>query len=519
MAWDHGYYSAAPYTSGFYRELAPNWLDFAALIKGQAPPRAEEGEPFSFLELGSGMGFGLCLLAATYPEAKFSGIDFQPDHIAHSQRLAASLGLTNVTFIEADFLSLAANPSPLGFEKNETGPFHYVVAHGIATWIIEPIQTALLQLAAAALIPGGIFYCSYNTYPGWLAASAIQQLSEQERKRRDPADAAGAFRHSSATLTALLGSEDSPSALAQAHPGLRSRLDKIPSQDSAYLLQEYGNDGWQPLYVAEMHRRCAGQKLRFLAAATLPENFEDLLPKNVQAPVLAETNPEIRQSLIDLATNKSFRRDIFVKGRVSLTITELTQRIAKIRFRLQDAPKTESYRFDTSFGTITGSPELYAKLENDLVATSSSFAELQASSGQALAATAKIVSLLLHNGRIGFDRAAASGQATASARQANNGIKQLIRQGRPYGYLAAPAIGSAVAFSLIDSLIDAGISDGLEGETLHNNIADGLSSLRRVPVDSDGKKIEDFNERLRFIANSVESYRAERQVRFSSLGL
>ena len=67
MSWDHGYFSSSSYTTGVYRELAPSWLDFAALLNGHQPQRAHEGEAFSYLELGSGMGLGLCLLASAYP--------------------------------------------------------------------------------------------------------------------------------------------------------------------------------------------------------------------------------------------------------------------------------------------------------------------------------------------------------------------------------------------------------------------------------------------------------------------
>ena len=91
MTWQHGYHTDSPYTCGYYRELAPAWLDFASLLQGQLPPRSRQGEPFSYLELGSGMGLGLCLLAATHPEGKFTGIDFKPDHILHSRRLARDL--------------------------------------------------------------------------------------------------------------------------------------------------------------------------------------------------------------------------------------------------------------------------------------------------------------------------------------------------------------------------------------------------------------------------------------------
>jgi hypothetical protein len=70
--------------------------------------------------------------------------------------------------------------------------------------------------------------------------------------------------------------------LAISQPELRGRLAQIPNQSSAYLLQEFANEGWQPLYVADMHQRCAAAKLRFHASATLPENFLDFLPANVR---------------------------------------------------------------------------------------------------------------------------------------------------------------------------------------------------------------------------------------------
>ena len=59
MGWDHGYTSRETYTAHFHSEMAPNWLDFAALVKGHTPPRRREGAPFRYLELGCGMGFGL----------------------------------------------------------------------------------------------------------------------------------------------------------------------------------------------------------------------------------------------------------------------------------------------------------------------------------------------------------------------------------------------------------------------------------------------------------------------------
>ncbi len=36
--WQHGYVTDVPYTYGFYKECASNWLDWVALLKGSEPP-------------------------------------------------------------------------------------------------------------------------------------------------------------------------------------------------------------------------------------------------------------------------------------------------------------------------------------------------------------------------------------------------------------------------------------------------------------------------------------------------
>ena len=59
--------------------------------------------------------------AAAFPEGQFTGIDFQPDHIVYSRRLAQGLGLANVNFQEADFPSPAGGPRSFGQLLKDTG--------------------------------------------------------------------------------------------------------------------------------------------------------------------------------------------------------------------------------------------------------------------------------------------------------------------------------------------------------------------------------------------------------------
>ncbi len=93
-SWQHGYYSDTSYTYGFYREFAPNWLDWVALLKGSEPPSTSG----RMLELGCGQGYGLSIMAAANPDMKFVGVDFNPEQIAHARSLVRRTGLTNIEF-------------------------------------------------------------------------------------------------------------------------------------------------------------------------------------------------------------------------------------------------------------------------------------------------------------------------------------------------------------------------------------------------------------------------------------
>jgi SAM-dependent methyltransferase len=519
MSWDRGYYTDNTYTNHFYRELAPNWIDFALLVKGQQPPRPQEGAPFSYLELGCGMGMGLCLLAATYPEGSFLGVDFQPDHVAHATWLASEMGLTNLRILEADFIALQQDGSSLGLTTGQAGPFDYVVAHGIASWVVEPVQQALLAIAAAALKPGGAFYCSYNTYPGWLALTAFRQLSELERERHDPSMPERAYRAAATTLNALLGEGRESTALGQMLPKLHFDLARLPWHEPNYLAQEYASQGWAPLYVAEMHRRCRGHKLRFLASATLPELFDEFLIENLRSAVLPETNPEIRQTLLDLATNKSFRRDVFLHGELKLLPQRLAAALAGVVVRLLEYPTLESYLFPTSFGDIAGNNEAYTNLEDSLTEGPLSLAQLQQVTRLPEQELLRMVALLLHVQRLGLDRGEAGRRASSSCGKVNATLVGLIQEGAAISHLAAPAIGSAIGFSRLEALTLEAQSGGLSVPNAAACVLMGLSALGQELRDEAGKLLKDPVESQRRLEEIGSRLRHQRLPQLSSLGV
>jgi SAM-dependent methyltransferase len=345
MNWQHGYRAEVPYVCGYFRELAPDWLDLAVLLKGQSSPRPKPGAPFRYLELGSGMGLNLCLQASLYPEGEFIGVDFNPDHVVHSQRLSEALELRNVSFVEADILALASQPGDLA------NSHHYVVAHGVATWVKEPVREALMQLAATAMRAGGFFYCSYNTLPGWLQSYPLRQLARAKALRRgsSPGDSLNSLLEAAETLKALIGPPFQPTPLAKQVPGLRHELVEIKNHAPEYLIQEYMNDAWEPMAVDQMHELAATHKLRYVSSATLSDNFEDFLHVSVRDAVLSEADPAMRQTLQDLVTNKRFRRDIFCRGVAMLTSIEFSQQFRQLRVALKEMPQRRDSGYPTSF--------------------------------------------------------------------------------------------------------------------------------------------------------------------------
>lgn len=490
--------------------MAPNWLDFAALVKGYAPPRCREGAAFRYLELGCGMGFGLCLLAALYPEGRFLGIDFQPDHIAHGRHLAETLGLENLRFQEADFLDLRSDPAPLGFSQGETGIYHYVAAHGIATWVVEPVQQALLAVASAALLPGGLFYSSYNTNPGWLPLTAYQQLARLELQRGEPCQPGQALSRAAAGLGRMLGEEGRPTPLRNLLPSLSKELEELRLDNVAYLLGEYDNEGWQPLYVAEMHQRCAVHKLRPVATANLPDLFEELLPEPLRSQVNQEPDPLIRQMLIDLTCARGFRRDLFARGSVRLSADAWRQRLSGLRLRRRETPARDDWTFGTSFGQLSVPAAICEAMEAALAAGPRTLAQLAEAIDQPPVEVLRLTALMLHEERVGLDRGEAGEQARAGCDRVNERLLQRMGEGWNHGSLAAPRLGSSVDCNPIEALCCLAPGEGPLAASQEQWLQQRLDDLGIRPataVTADVNQVYALDEQTLKTANTFQRER------------
>ncbi len=522
MPWDHGYFSGDRYGLEVQRELSPNWLDFAALIKGQRPPRGKEGEPFCYLELGCGMGYGLALLAAAYPEGSFTGVDFHPDHIAHGRWLTAELGLNNLRFIEADFLDLNRQPHILQKDKehgSEEG-FQYVVAHGIVTWVSPAVQEALLALSSSQLRPGGLFYCSYNTYPGWLGRSSFHMLAQLERRLNNPTDPLAAMDQAQQHLQAVLGNGQGGTPLSQALPGLTGELAAIGRVgNTSYLCGEFGSEAWAPLYVAQMHLRCLEHKLVPVASATLPELCDELAEPSLRSLWEGEVQPTLRAALMDLAINQSFRRDIFTKGRLPLRPSQQRQVLGAQRLCLLVQDHPDQLRFLTCFGEFEADATRYAPLEELLGEEPAALAELEFALGTSFDELLSTTALLIDKGRIGLERGPASAAACASAQAVNRRLIGLMQGGAPYTHLVAPLSGTPVPFSSLEALILEAMEQHIDDDSLPGLVLMGLEAIGGCLRGPEGQPIQDSQSQIAAVLSHAHQMRTEHLPNLTRLGV
>ncbi len=518
-SWGRGYFTGLSCSSLSFCEVAPNWIDFALLSQRQRPPRLEQGSPFHYLELGSGMGVGLCLLAAAYPEGRFVGLDFHPDHIANSEWLASELRLENITFQEVDFVDLVG--------KSDLQLFDYVVAHGIISWVDEPVREAVFYLAEKSLRPGGAFYCSYNTFPGWLERTAFKAMADLERQRLGSSHTLDAFSKATRTIQSLLTAEHGESALARHFPQFPAQLQSISNQkNTAYLAAEFANEHWQPFYVGEVHRFAASHKLKFVASATLPENHPGLLPPELASVVNGEADFLIRQALLDLAINQSFRRDLFVKGALPLSRTAQQQLFTDLTLRLTVAPAPnpevihEVSRIETTLGLMVDDSCKFQLLEALLSQHTASLGTIQQALDIPPEELLTITSLLLHAGRVGLDRGTAGAAASASCCAVNRRLVELMQAGNNLSFLAAPLTGcGAQPFSVLDAFVLAGVEQGLEGEVLASCVWMGLEGAAVEMRGSDGELLTDPQECFQQISKHIDNFRTSTQPRLVQLGI
>lgn len=146
-------YDRVSYTGFPFAETHPDNLAVLASLRGMSPAPAERCR---LLELGCGDGGNLIPMAFHLPGSTFVGVDLSARAIEAGNATIAALGLKNIVLQHRDIAEVAA----------DNDVYDYIVAHGVYSWVPQPVREKILDIFGRCLAPQGVAHVSYNALPG-----------------------------------------------------------------------------------------------------------------------------------------------------------------------------------------------------------------------------------------------------------------------------------------------------------------------------------------------------------------
>lgn len=315
--WTSGYVADIEYSAQYFLELNPARMSIALLNAGFVPPVIKNA-----CELGFGQGLSINAHAAAQAGVKWYGNDFNPTHAAFAAGLAEQAGsgaeLTDESFEEF-------------FARDDLPDFDYIGLHGVWTWISDENRARIADFIKRKLRVGGMVYVSYNVLPGWAPALPMRELFVQHASQMSPPSMATEDKVGAA-IEFVEGLFATSPIYAQANPSIAERVKAIRGQDKRYVAHEYFNRDWKPMYFMDMARVMSDAKLTFACSAFYGELVDDIWLTPEQQAFLGEVPSDLlTQQIRDYMVNQQFRKDIWIKGGETLSLTARMARAAQER--------------------------------------------------------------------------------------------------------------------------------------------------------------------------------------------
>ena len=435
--WQDGYVTEIPYTPGFYHHLSPANLILCLLAKQVKFPSIHR--PFTYCELACGQGLTTNLLAAAYPQGEFYATDFNPTHIYQARDLAQAAGLTNVTFSDQSFQEYLGADLPA---------FDFISLHGIYSWISPENRRAIQAFIKKHLKVGGVVYVSYNTLPGWGVMAPVQKLIRFYGSRTQ-----GVAVERLKSAWELLELLKTNQALYFQHPWLVSRLEQLKTQDVHYLVHEFFNEHWHPLYVDEVMAEMANAKLTYVGSAHLLDHVDAFhLPPTAINHLAALSDPVLRELVRDFYLNAQFRRDVYVRGPVGMPGETQAQILQNMAFVLTVLPPLVKLEHQTTAGQVQLQANLYQPVVDDLAQGPVTVAELAARLAPQGITLPQIGQALIVLMGLGYAHLVVGEGGLLTTERFNRVVVERAELAGDVQFLASPVIGNGVKVSHLELL-------------------------------------------------------------------
>lgn len=292
-------YNILSYESIPFQETHPRHLAALGRLNGI---NTADPKHCRVLELGCATGGNLISMAFYHPDSHFVGIDLSIKQIEAGHQVIENAGLKNIELHQADIFDLTV----------ELGEFDYIIAHGVYSWVPEHVRNKMLEIVPKLLSSQGLFYVSFNTFPGWRMRGMLRDIllfsCRGIKGVQEKLDA------TYVALDRLTGAVDGLDALNAQY--FREEIKSIKKAPPSYLLFEYLSEENNAFLFSDFLTDIEQHDLRYVCDATLASDYPANLSAEAEHTLQDLSDSTSVQQWLDFATNRNFRRSILCKNTI-----------------------------------------------------------------------------------------------------------------------------------------------------------------------------------------------------------
>lgn len=496
--WTDGYQTTVNYTYGYYKDLSPNYQRFCLLLNGVDCP--EPHPDHKHCELGFGQGVSINIHAAA-SLSTFYGTDFNPAHAAHATSMAQH-SQVNQQFYDDSFEELLERDLP---------QFDSISLHGIWSWISHENQHIILKFIRKFLKPNGIVYISYNCVTGWAANMPIRELFHSHFKFNSTStnpiqNVSDALEFSEQLL------KQAPN-FAKRNPNALQKVQELKKQNPNYLIHEYLNQDWQCFSFQQVVKTLEDIKLTYAASTDLNTHLDNINFSNDHQNFLnGIEHPIFKEQCRDYFANSQFRRDLFIRGKNTLSPLQMKEKLSQLPFVLLIAPEQFPKTIQGYLGEFNLLPEVYEPIGEIFKSNEYrpvSIAEMeQKKSSLNYSKLINAMTILCH---LGLAQPCQPQPTEVVLEQAQRLNRYLLEQGSyhaNYAVLSNPLTGMGLPTDHFSQLFyRAHFIDKLNTvKELAEYVFEVIHALNWLVLDKDGNKVTDRKSSLKIIQDKAQRF-------------
>jgi methyltransferase-like protein/2-polyprenyl-3-methyl-5-hydroxy-6-metoxy-1,4-benzoquinol methylase len=286
-------YNALPYSSYSYSKSNPMHLSTIAKLVGMEPPPLKNAK---VLELGCASGGNIIPFAMQYPESNIIGVDLSDVQINKGIDFTKHLNIPNV-----DLLACS-----IGDIDESFGKFDYIIAHGLYSWVNEPLKQKILSICNHNLNENGIAYVSYNTLPGWNNLMTIRDMALYHSQNFKAIDEK--IDQTKSLLSFISDAiKDNDSFYSKL---IMQSVNLLTNKPNDYIAHEFLESENTPCYFSEFIEKVKANNLRYVSDTNIASMFLDNYSEKISAKLKEINEVERIEQYLDFIVNRTFRSSI-----------------------------------------------------------------------------------------------------------------------------------------------------------------------------------------------------------------